>query len=99
MIELSSEARKAYEVMIANFDKTSAAPLEVSENQLNADSASEQTETEEPEYSECVFLPLSSVGKVFSQSVFKSFSHFISVLCIAEKLYTVEGWFKLKWQA
>ncbi|XP_072560943.1 uncharacterized protein secisbp2 isoform X2 [Paramormyrops kingsleyae] len=50
MIELSSEARKAYEVMIANFENTSAAPQEDSENQLNADSASDQTETEEPEY-------------------------------------------------
>ncbi|XP_048842108.1 selenocysteine insertion sequence-binding protein 2-like isoform X2 [Brienomyrus brachyistius] len=50
MIELSSEARKAYEVMIANLEKTSAATEEVSDNQLNADTASELTETEEPEY-------------------------------------------------
>lgn len=48
MIELSAEARKAYEVMIANLEATSQ---EEQEEQQEVESSEEPSGTEEPEYS------------------------------------------------
>lgn len=48
MIELSAEARKAYEVMIANLDTSSQEQLE---EQLEVETSEEPSGTEEPDYS------------------------------------------------
>lgn len=48
MIELSAEARKAYEVMIANVETSS-------QEQLEVETPEEPSGTEEPEYSMCFF--------------------------------------------
>ncbi|KAI2664383.1 Selenocysteine insertion sequence-binding protein 2 [Labeo rohita] len=50
MIELSAEARKAYEVMIANLEATSQEEQEEQEEQQEVESSEEPSGTEEPEY-------------------------------------------------
>lgn len=52
MIELSAEARKAYEVMIANVETSSQEQLE---EQLEVETPEEPSGTEEPEYSMCFY--------------------------------------------
>lgn len=61
MIELSSEARRAYEVMVSNIEQTSQAEaeqavnteeeLQISSLAEKADTSPERTQPEEPEYS------------------------------------------------
>lgn len=61
MIELSSEARRAYEVMVSNLEQTNQAEVELALNteeelQISslaekADTNPEHTQPEEPEYS------------------------------------------------
>lgn len=56
MIELSSEARRAYEVMVSNLEQTNLAlnteeELQISSLAEKADTNPEHTQPEEPEYS------------------------------------------------
>lgn len=51
MIELSAEARKAYEVMIANLEAVSQEEQEEQEEQREVEPSGEPSGTEEPEYS------------------------------------------------
>lgn len=55
MIELSSEARKAYEVMVLSLEPTDQAELEEA---ANSDPSPDTTQPEEPEYSKllCEYL-------------------------------------------
>ncbi|XP_018599612.1 selenocysteine insertion sequence-binding protein 2-like isoform X2 [Scleropages formosus] len=50
MIELSSEARKTYEEMIATLEKPNTEPLQVPVEQKDVDSTLDQSEMVEPEY-------------------------------------------------
>lgn len=66
MIELSAEARKAYEVMMLNLEQSSSAEAEQevsaeSEPQLSsateaAQTSSEQTQPEQPDYCKCASI-------------------------------------------
>ena len=57
MIELSSEARKAYEVMVSSLEQTNqsdaeqAANIEINELSLSEEPDPNTTQQEEPEYS------------------------------------------------
>lgn len=64
MIELSSEARKAYEVMVLNIEQTpQSEPAANSEHQVRADQINavsdlDSTQPEEPEYSKLLFVEI-----------------------------------------
>ncbi|XP_056603222.1 selenocysteine insertion sequence-binding protein 2-like isoform X2 [Triplophysa dalaica] len=73
MIELSAEARKAYEVMIANLDTSSQEQLE---EQLEVETSEEPSGTEEPDY---IKVWKKMLEKDFEHSFLNFEEHFSSV--------------------